>query len=52
MYGDGNATKVVKDVMNSTNQIMEGVKQASGIDISALLAGVVGGKLAAGSDKK
>lgn len=52
MYGDGNATKVVKDVMNSTNQIMEGVKQASGIDISALLAGVVGGKLAQGSDKK
>lgn len=52
MYGDGNATKVVKDVMNSTNQIMEGVKQASGIDISALLAGVVGGKLAQGSDKE
>lgn len=52
MYGDGNATKVVKDVMNSTNQIMEGVKQASGIDISALLAGVVGGKLAQGADKK
>lgn len=52
MYGDGNATKVVKDVMSSTNQIMEGVKQASGIDIGALLAGVVGGKVAASADKK
>lgn len=52
MYGDGNATKVVKDVMNSTNQIMEGVKQASGIDIAALLSGVVGGKIAAGSKNK
>ncbi len=52
MYGDGNATKVVKDVMNSTNQIMEGVKQASGIDIAALLSGVIGGKIAAGSKNK
>jgi len=51
MYGDGNATKVVKDVMTSANQIMEGVKEASGIDISSLLAGVVGGKIAA-ADKK
>ncbi len=46
MYGDGNATKVVKDVMNSANQIMEGMKESTGIDLSALLAGVVGGKLA------
>ena len=50
MYGDGNATKLVKDVMNSTNQIMEGVKEATGMDISALLSGVVGGKLAAHAD--
>jgi hypothetical protein len=30
--------------MNSTDQIMEGVKQSTGIDISSLLAGFVGGK--------
>ncbi|MDE7076056.1 MAG: flotillin family protein, partial [Clostridia bacterium] len=30
MYGDGNATKVVKDVMNSASQIMEGVKESTG----------------------
>ena len=47
MYGDGNATKVVKDVMTSANQIMEGVKESTGIDITSLLAGVVGGKVAA-----
>ena len=29
MYGDGNATKVVKDVMNSASQIMEGVKEST-----------------------
>ena len=47
MYGDGNATKVVKDVMSSASQIMEGVKESTGIDITSLLAGMVGGKVAA-----
>lgn len=47
MYGDGNSTKVVRDVMNSASQIMEGMKEATGIDIGALIAGVVGGKIAA-----
>ena len=52
MYGDGNSTKLVKDVMNSANQIMEGVKEATGMDIAALLSGVVGGKIVAGSNAK
>ena len=46
MYGDGNSTKLVKDVMNSTSQIMEGMKETTGVDLGALLAGIVGGKLA------
>ncbi len=46
MYGDGNSTKLVKDVMNSSNQIMEGMKESTGIDLSSLLAGFVGGKAA------
>ena len=45
MYGDGNSTRLVKDVMNSANQIMEGVKESTGLDITSLLAGVVGGKV-------
>ncbi len=52
MYGDGNATKVVKDVMNSANQIMEGMKESTGIDLGALLLGAVGGKLAAATEDK
>lgn len=52
MYGDGNATKVVKDVMNSANQIMEGMKESTGLDLSALIAGAVGGKVAAKSVEK
>ena len=46
MYGDGNSTKLVRDVMNSADQIMEGVKESTGIDISSLIAGFLGGKAA------
>ncbi len=46
MYGDGNSTKLVRDVMNSADQIMEGVKESTGIDISSLIAGFVGGRAA------
>ena len=46
MYGDGNATKVVRDVMTSASQIIEGVKESTGVDLAGLLAGYVGGKAA------
>ncbi len=47
MYGDGNSTKMVGDVMKTTSQIMEGVKEATGIDLTSLITGVVAGKSAA-----
>ena len=47
MYGDGNSTKLVQDVMTSASQIMDGMKESTGIDLAALLTGMVGGKLAA-----
>ena len=37
MYGDGNSSRLVKDVMSSANQIMEGIKEATGIDLSAMI---------------
>jgi len=46
MYGDGNSSKLVRDVMNSSNQIIEGIKESTGIDVSSLIAGYVGGKAA------
>ena len=46
MYGDGNSTKLVGDVMHSTSQIMEGMKETTGIDLGSLIAGFVGGKAA------
>ncbi|MCI8870798.1 MAG: flotillin family protein [Lawsonibacter sp.] len=49
MYGDGNSTRLVKDVMTSASQVMDGMKESTGIDLQALLAGVVGGRMAAGA---
>lgn len=49
MYGDGNSTKLVGDIVNSSTQIFEGIKASTGIDLSAVIAGFLGGKMA---DKK
>ena len=49
MYGEGNSAKLLQDIINGTTQVTEGFTQGMGIDIRALLAGLVGGKLAAGS---
>ncbi len=37
MYGDGNSSRLVRDVMNSSNQILEGLKEAIGVDLSDLM---------------
>ncbi len=52
MYGDGNSTKLVKDVMNSASQVMDGVKESTGIDLQALLAGIIGGRTAAVQEER
>ncbi len=52
MYGEGNSSKLVRDVMNSSNQIMEGMKESTGIDLGALISGFVGGKAAQGDAPK
>ena len=49
MYGEGNSTKLVRDVMTSADQVIEGVKSSTGIDIKSVLAGIAGGKIAAAS---
>lgn len=46
MYGEGNGAKLVGDVMNTSNQILEGLKKSTGIDVSEIIAGYVGGKAA------
>jgi len=37
LYGDGGNTKIIGDVMKSTNQVVEGIKEATGLDISKLI---------------
>jgi len=51
MYGDGNSAKLLKDIINGTTQVTEGVAQGMGIDVKALISGMVGSKLAGGEDK-
>lgn len=46
LYGEGNQAKLVGDVMKTSNQILEGLKESTGIDISQIIAGYVGGKAA------
>lgn len=46
MYGDGNSSKLMKDIMNTLNQVTDGLKESTGIDLSAVLAGFAGAKIA------
>jgi flotillin len=46
MYGEGNSAKLVRDVMVSADQVIEGVKASTGIDVKSILAGLAGGKIA------
>ncbi|MBR6968544.1 MAG: flotillin family protein [Ruminococcus sp.] len=47
MYGEGNSSKLVGDIIGSTTKITDGLTEATGVDIRALLAGFLGGKIAA-----
>lgn len=46
MYGEGNQAKMIQDITASMSQVMNGVKDATGIDPMSLLAGFIGGKAA------
>lgn len=49
MYGEGNSAKLISDIVNSTNQVTTGITEGMGIDLKALLSGMIGGKLSAPS---
>lgn len=46
MYGDGNSSKLMKDIMNTLNQVTDGLKESTGVDLGAVLAGFAGAKIA------
>jgi flotillin len=45
MYGDGNNTKLMGDIVNSSTKVLESVKEATGLDLASLLAGFATGKM-------
>ena len=51
MYGEGNSAKLVGDIVNSTNQITEGISAGMGIDLKSLLVGALGSRILSGSEE-
>lgn len=49
MYGDGNSAKLIKDIMGTVTQVTDSLKESTGVDLTAVLSGFLGGK-AAGHD--
>lgn len=46
MYGDGNSSKLMKDIMGTLTQVTDGLKESTGIDLASVLAGFAGAKIA------
>lgn len=44
MYGEGNSAKLVKDIMGTLNQVTDGLKESTGVDLQSVLSGFTGGK--------
>lgn len=44
MFGEGNNTKLLSDIVNGTTQVTEGMTAGLGLDLKGLLAGFLGGK--------
>lgn len=46
MYGSGNNTKFIEDLVGSLSQVTNGVTSGLGVDLRSLIAGAIGGRLA------
>ena len=46
MFGEGNNTKLLEDIVKGTTQVTEGMLNGVGVDLKSVLAGFFGGKLA------
>uniref|UniRef100_UPI004057AE7D SPFH domain-containing protein n=1 Tax=Acetatifactor sp. TaxID=1872090 RepID=UPI004057AE7D len=52
MYGDGNSSKLMKDIMGTVVQVTDGLKESTGVDLTAILAGFLGAKAAGNEEPK
>lgn len=50
MYGDGNSTKLTRDIIQTVTQVTDGLKESTGVDLQSVLAGFLGGKMASHSN--
>lgn len=46
MFGDGNSTKLIKDIMGTVVQVTDGLKESTGVDLTTVLSGFLAGKAA------
>lgn len=46
MYGEGNSSKLMKDIMGTVVQVTDGLKESTGVDLQAVLSGFLAGKAA------
>lgn len=49
MYGEGNSSRMVGDIINSTAKITDGLSEATGVDIRAILSGFLSSKMESGN---
>ena len=46
MYGEGNSAKMVSDIMQTSDQIMQAIGESTGLDMKTLIASYLGSKSA------
>ncbi|MCM1056459.1 MAG: SPFH domain-containing protein [Firmicutes bacterium] len=51
MYGEGNSSKLMKDIMGTVVQVTDGLKESTGVDLQAVLSGFLAGKVASASSE-
>lgn len=52
MYGDGNSSRLMKDIMGTVVQVTDGLKESTGVDLQAVLSGFLAGKAAVDATSK
>jgi len=50
MYGDGNTSKLVKDIVGTFTQVSDGLKESTGVDVQSVLSGFLGAKISENPD--
>lgn len=50
LYGEGNQAKMVEDITTTVSKVMSAVKDSTGVDLSSVIAGFIGGKTATATE--